>query len=182
MSYRIIYADPPWEWKARSPKGEGRSARNHYDLMTLQQIKELPVASIADDDSVLFLWAIDPMLEEAFDVIKAWGFTYKTVGFYWMKTNNQPDSYFTGMGYYTRANPEQCLLATRGNGLVRISKSIKKLVISQRMRHSQKPDEVAQRIEELYGDVSRVELFARRQRPGWNVWGNQVVSNVTLMA
>jgi N6-adenosine-specific RNA methylase IME4 len=99
----------------RSPKGEGRSASNHYGVMSLDDIKALPVADLAAKDCALFLWAIDSMLPQALDVIEAWGFTYKTVGFTWAKTNLKSDGFFTGMGYWTRCNPEQCLLATRGS-------------------------------------------------------------------
>ena len=85
--YRVIYADPPWTFSTYSRKGKGRSAEAHYDCMTLSDIKALPVAEWASDDCVLLLWATDPLLEKAFDVIRAWGFTYKTVGFYWVKLN-----------------------------------------------------------------------------------------------
>src|SRR3990167_10634174 len=150
--YNIIYADPPWSWRAYSEKGEGRSAKNHYNVMSLEDIKALPVGDWADKDSVLFLWAIDPMLPQALEVIRSWGFEYKTVGFYWVKQNAKSPGFFTGLGYYTRANPEQCLLATRGNGLVRVDKSVQKLVIEPRGKHSQKPDEVRNRIVKLFGN------------------------------
>ena len=117
--YRVIYADPPWTFATYSRKGKGRSAEAHYDCMSLAEIKALPVAQWAADDCVLFLWTTDPLLEQAFEIIRAWGFTYKTVGFYWAKLNqptpgNNHRSFFTGLGFWTRANPEPCLLATRG--------------------------------------------------------------------
>ena len=112
--YGAIMADPPWHWATRSPKGEGRSASQHYGLMSLDAIKALPIAEMAADDCALFLWAIDSMLPQALDVIEAWGFEFKTVGFTWAKENTKSSGFFTGMGYWTRCNPEQCLLATRG--------------------------------------------------------------------
>jgi N6-adenosine-specific RNA methylase IME4 len=181
MKYDIILADPPWSFKVRSPKGENRSAKNHYPVMTLDDIKRLPIGETAEDNSVLFMWAIDPMLPEALDVIKAWGFVYKTVGFYWVKENFKGNGFFTGLGYYTRANPEMCLLATRGKGLPRKNKGVRKLVFSPRGAHSVKPDEVQRRIDVLYGtDINRIELFARRWYPGWSAWGNQIERGISL--
>lgn len=173
--YDIVYADPPWKFKIRSPKGDGRSASQHYPLMTLDDIKRLPVPDLSAKNSVLFLWATDPMLLQALDVVRHWGFTYKTVGFYWVKTNAD-GNYWMGLGYYTRANPELCLLATRGDGLRRISKNVRRLVVAPRGRHSAKPPEVRQRIVDLFGSQRRVELFAREQVPGFAVWGDQVES------
>ena len=115
--YRVIYADPPWTFSTYSRKGKGRSAEAYYDCMTLPELKALPVAEWAADDCVLLLWTTDPLLPTALEVIRAWGFTYKTVGFYWAKLNKSADptvyheaSFFTGLGFWTRANPELCLL------------------------------------------------------------------------
>lgn len=174
MQYSVIYADPPWTWQARSPKGEGRSAKRHYGVMSLDDIMRLPVLDLAEKNSVLFLWATDPLLETAMGVIRAWGFTYKTVGFHWAKLNQSGSGFFTGMGYYSRANVEMCLLATRGKGLPRVSKSVRRLVVAPRGRHSEKPPEVRDRIVQLFGDVLRLEIFARSLAPGWDVWGNEV--------
>jgi N6-adenosine-specific RNA methylase IME4 len=112
--YRVIYADPPWAFATYSGKGKGRSADAHYDCMDLEAIKRLPVAEWAAEDAVLLLWATDPLLDRALEVARAWGFAYKTVGFYWVKRNAGGEGFFTGLGFWTRANPEQCLLATRG--------------------------------------------------------------------
>jgi N6-adenosine-specific RNA methylase IME4 len=111
----VIYADPPWSFRTWSPKGTGRSAVSHYDCMDLKSIAALPVANLAADNCTLLLWVTDPMLPRAFELITAWGFKYCTVGFTWVKTNSKSPGFFTGMGYWTRSNPEQCLLATRGN-------------------------------------------------------------------
>ncbi len=170
--YRVIYADPPWTFATYSAKGKGRSAEAHYDCMSLDDVKKLPVAEWAADDSILLLWVTDPLLEKAFEVIRAWGFTYKTVGFYWVKQNRSGSGFFTGLGFWTRANPEQCLLATRGHPK-RKSADVPKLVVSPRREHSRKPDEMYDLIERL-ADGPYLEMFARSSRPGWDALGTQV--------
>tara|TARA_R110000824_G_scaffold49590_1_gene139217 strand:+ start:226 stop:765 length:540 start_codon:yes stop_codon:yes gene_type:complete len=171
--YNIIYADPAWYFKTYSDKGNKRSAVQHYDCMSIDDICNLPINSICDDDCMLFLWVIDPMLPEAIKVIESWGFKYKTVAFTWVKKNKKSDNYFTGMGYYTRSNPEMCLLATKGKPK-RISKSVRQLIVSKLQEHSKKPDCVRNKIVELCGDLSRIELFARNRYKGWDSWGNQI--------
>jgi N6-adenosine-specific RNA methylase IME4 len=189
MKYSLIYADPPWKWLARSPKGEGRSASRHYQTMSLDDIKKLPIGSISESRSVLCMWAIDTMIPEALELMDAWGFQYKTVVFYWIKENKKSPGFFMGNGYYTRANPETCLLGTRkknrdlgirGGGIPRVDKGVRRLIVSKIGRHSEKPEEAALRLERLFGDVSRVELFARRRRPGWDVFGNQVEGSIQI--
>ena len=170
--YKVIYADPPWHFKSYSSKGDGRNATQHYNCMSISDICNLPVSDLADDNCTLLMWAVDPMLPEALEVIKAWGFKYKTVGFTWAKQNKNDLGMFTGLGYWTRANPEMCLLATKGKPK-RISKSVKQLVIDKRQEHSRKPDVIYDRIEQLL-DGPYVELFARRERTGWDSWGNQI--------
>lgn len=170
--YAVIYADPPWRFKKFSEVDQSRSAEKHYDVMTLDDIKRLPVASHAEKDCVLLMWVTDPMLAEAFSVIAAWGFTYKTVGFYWAKQNAKSPGWFTGLGFWTRANPEQCLLATRGNPK-RQKRDVKKLIVAPRREHSRKPDETVDRIERLL-DGPYLEMFARTARPGWDRFGNEV--------
>jgi len=172
--YRVIYADPPWTFATYSRKGKGRSAEAHYDCMSMEDIKALPVAQWAADDCVLFLWTTDPLLEKAFEIIRAWGFTYKTVGFYWAKLNKQTPAshnrdFFTGLGFWTRANPELCLLATRGKPHRRRA-DVRKLIVSPRREHSRKPDEAYERIEALC-EGPYLEMFARFPRPGWDHWG-----------
>ncbi len=171
--YNIIYADPAWHFKTYSNKGEKRSAIQYYDCLDINDIYNLPVNDIANDDCILFIWVIDSMLPEALQVIKKWNFKYKTVAFTWVKQNKKSDGYFTGMGYWTRCNPEQCLLATKGNPK-RLSKAVRQLIISKRQEHSRKPDEIRNRIVELCGDLPRIELFARNKTKGWSVWGNEV--------
>lgn len=174
--YRVIYADPPWTFATYSRKGKGRSAEAYYDCMSLDDIKALPVAEWAANDCVLLLWTTDPLLPTAFDVIRAWGFTYKTVGFYWAKLNKRAASaaftdadFFAGLGFWTRANPEICLLATRGHPKRRRA-DVRKLLISPRREHSRKPDAAYDRIEALC-EGPYLEMFARSARPGWDRWG-----------
>ena len=176
--YRVILADPPWRFKNYSEKGEGRNATSHYDCLSLDEIKALPVGDFAAKDCVLFLWATDPLLPAALDLISAWGFTYKTVGFYWAKTNRAADmfglterDFFCGLGYWTRANVEQCLLATRGTPQ-RHAKDVRRLIISPRREHSRKPDSIYDRIERLV-DGPYLDMFSREKRPNWDSWGNQ---------
>jgi N6-adenosine-specific RNA methylase IME4 len=167
--HRVILADPPWRWRPYSKKGLGRSADAHYDTMTIAEIKALPVADWAAPSCVLFLWITDPVQKLAHEVIEAWGFTYKTVGFYWVKTDKS-DNYSVGNGKWTRSNPEQCLLATRGpspkGGFVR-DRGVEKLIIAPRGRHSVKPAETHERIERLCAGPY-LELFARQRRAGWD--------------
>ena len=113
--YNIIYADPPWRYKVYSKKGLGRSAESHYPTMQLEEIQALPVKNMAASDCALFMWTTVPLLEECFSVINTWGFTYKTVAFVWIKQNRKSDSLFWGMGHWTRANAELCILATKGH-------------------------------------------------------------------
>jgi len=136
-------------------------------------MKQLPIQNIAANDCILFMWATYPNLKQAFELIEAWGFTYKTVAFTWAKKNKNVDSFFMGLGFWTRANPEICLLATKGNPK-RISKSVKNLVISKIREHSRKPDEVREYIVNLMGDLPRIELFARQKVDGWDAWGNEI--------
>ena len=167
--YNIIYADPPWSYKDKSCQG---NAAQHYPLMKDADICALPIKDIATDDCVLFMWATYPKLQEALDVIKAWGFTYKTIGFQWIKQNRSGEGHFFGLGRWTRGNTEPCLIATKGKPK-RVSPCVSQLIFSPLRAHSQKPDEVRDRIVELVGDQPRIELFARQAFPGWDCWGNE---------
>jgi N6-adenosine-specific RNA methylase IME4 len=182
--YGAIYADPPWSFITRSDKGKAKSPEQHYDCMTLDDIKALPVAEIAAKDCALFMWVIDTHMAMALDVIKAWGFEDKTRAFCWVKLNKKYDTYapeeqlahldkpyFKGMGYWSRANMEDVRFATRG-APKRLSKSVRRLIVSPVREHSRKPDETHDRIEQLVGGPY-CELFGRAQWPGWDVMGNQ---------
>lgn len=172
--FSVVYADPAWTFVTRSEKGKGRSPEQHYECMTLSDIRALPVPEIAAEDSVLFLWSTYPHLPMAMEVMAGWGFRYSTVAFTFVKTT-KTGKWHVGLGYTTRANPEVVLLGIRGKGLKRVDKSVRNLVVAPVGRHSEKPAEVRRRIEKLYGDVPRVELFARgKAPPGWTFWGNEV--------
>ena len=171
--YNIIYADPPWSFKNYSKKGEGRNPNQHYLTMGKEDIKQLPVNDIAADNSVLFLWVVNHSLPLAFEVIDSWGFEYKTMAFVWVKRNIKSEGFFTGLGYWTRGNPELCLLATKGKPS-RVSKAVKELVIEPRSQHSKKPDRIRNDIVDLCGNLPRIELFARETAEGWDSWGNEV--------
>lgn len=169
--YAVIYADPPWQFDVWSGEGKDRAAENHYPTQTLEEIQLWPIRDMAADDCALFMWAVMPQLPEALSVIEAWGFQYKTCAFTWVKTTKDGTRPATGMGYWTRANAEICLLATRGSPK-RLNADVQQVIMSPRMEHSRKPDEVAERIERLLAGPY-VELFARRPREGWETWGNQ---------
>lgn len=169
--FDLILADPPWAYLVWSQRGAGRTAASHYPTMEIPDICALPVREIAAKDSVLLMWATMPKLEEAFAVIRAWGFEYKTCAFTWVKRNANGDP-FMGMGYYTRQNAELCLLSTRGNPLPRRAQDVPSVITSQRREHSRKPDGQYDLIERLFGrDIRRIELFARQAWPGWERWG-----------
>jgi N6-adenosine-specific RNA methylase IME4 len=168
-SYSVILADPPWHFRTWSARGTGRGAISHYDTLSFADLRALPVADLAADDCALFLWATDPLLPRALDLIVAWGFVYKTVGFTWAKPTLAGTGWAMGCGYWTRANPESCLLATRGKPR-RLSRSVPQLIVAPRREHSRKPDEARERIEHLIAGPY-VELFARDSRPGWDAWG-----------
>jgi N6-adenosine-specific RNA methylase IME4 len=144
--------------------------------LDLDSLAALPIADLAADNSALFLWAVDPLLPRAIDLMRAWGFEYKTVAFYWVKLNVNPKheaDFFTGLGYWTRANPEQCLLGTRGKP-PRQAKDVRRLVVERRREHSRKPECVRERIERLVAGPYVELLFARETKPGWDCWGDQV--------
>jgi N6-adenosine-specific RNA methylase IME4 len=173
--YGAIYADPPWHFRNWSAKGTGRNAISHYECLDFDALAALPLTDLAADDCVLFLWATDPLLPRALDLLRMWGFEYKTIAFYWVKLNasaKDEADFFTGLGYWTRANPEQCLLATRGKP-TRKAKDVRRLVVERRREHSRKPDCIRDRIERLV-DGPYLELFARETKKGWDCWGDQI--------
>eukprot|EP00919_Chromeraceae_sp_WS-2016_P019675 GHVR01046840.1.p1 GENE.GHVR01046840.1~~GHVR01046840.1.p1 ORF type:complete len:148 (+),score=17.16 GHVR01046840.1:408-851(+) len=139
--------------------------------MSYQDILGMPVADVAADDSMLFLWVTDPFLAKGLEVMERWGFRYVTVAFTWVKTLRKSDGWHMGTGYYTRANPEMCLLGRRGSP-TRVSRSVRQLVVERLREHSRKPDRIHTDIQALtHGPY--LELFGRQQREGWTVWGNQ---------
>ena len=171
--YDIIYADPPWKYgggKGKNSKKWGNSL-SAYSCMKLTDLKNMPVETIASDNCALFMWVTLPMLNEGLELMNAWGFKYKTTAFVWNKIyeNGKP---YCGMGYWTRSGSEICILGFRGK-MKRISTRVYQVITSVVKRHSEKPDEARIRIVELVGDLPRIELFARNQIDGWDVWGDQ---------
>lgn len=166
MKYKCILADPPWSYDNKNTGGSMTSgAANQYDTMSLEDICNMPIQDIADKDCVLFMWATTPLLPEAFRVLDAWGFKYKT-SIYWRKIMS------LGMGYWFRGQVELCLVGVKGN--VKAFRSQRPNFIQSKVRkHSQKPDQLYGMIEEL-GISPRIELFARERRQGWDQFGNQL--------
>ncbi|MFT9116578.1 MAG: MT-A70 family methyltransferase, partial [Sporolactobacillus sp.] len=152
-------------------------ATAHYATMTTQEIGNLSVADIATDDALLFLWSTFPNLPEALKVMDTWGFEYKTAAFVWIKKNKKSGTNFWGMGAWTRANAEVCLLGARPGakaGKLVKSHSVQQIIEAPVLQHSRKPAEVREQIAQLLGDVPRIELFAREKTPGWDAWGDEV--------
>lgn len=174
--YDIIYADPPWQYERKKVQG---AAENHYSTMSNKDICNLNIAELANKDCVLFLWATFPKLPEALQVIKAWGFHYKTIAFLWLKQNKSKKGWFFGLGFWTRGNAEICLLATKGKPH-RKSNKVHQFIISPIREHSRKPNEAREKIVELMGDIPRLELFAREKTNGWDVWGNEIECDVEI--
>jgi N6-adenosine-specific RNA methylase IME4 len=186
--YRVILADPPWRYEVWSrDTGLGRSAESHYPTMPTPDITALPIGGFAAPDCCLFMWSTWPTIQDAFKPGQARGFEYKACAFLWAKTNraavdrwatvDDPANWFVGMGYWSRANTEPCLLFTRGRPR-RKSADVRQLIVAPIREHSRKPDEVYERIERL----PYLELFARRKRIGWDSWGNEVESDISLEA
>ena len=147
--------------------------------MSIDELCALPVETLAEKDCLLFLWATFPQLPETLRLIQAWGFTFETVAFVWLKLNKKSPTWFYGLGYWTRGNAEICLLAKRGKPKRR-SAGVHQFIISPVEEHSKKPDVTRDKIIELAGDLTRVELFARQKTPGWDVWGNEVDRDLSL--
>lgn len=170
--YNLIYADPAWTYdKSGGVKSARGLAKTFYETMSIDEIKSLPVAEISDKNCYLFLWATAPNMPQALETLNAWGFEFSTIAFIWIKTNKNTNSLFWGMGNSTRANPEFVLLGKKGQ-LERKNADIHSVVMSPIREHSKKPNEIRKRILSLYGNLPRIELFARKKIFGWDVWGN----------
>ena len=172
--YSVIYADPPWAYKHQGGRG---TALAHYGTMGTDDIAALPVRTICTDNALLFMWATFPNIEEAIKVMRGWGFEYKTAAFVWVKTNKKSGSPFWGMGAYTRANAEVCLLGvskkTKAGEQIK-DHGVHQIITAPIEIHSKKPDITRERIERLTGsEGGYVELFARQSSPGWDIWGNE---------
>lgn len=167
--YSIIYADPPWQYY----EGGYKNQSQHYETLTVDKLSELSIENLAADDCILFLWVTFPILPEAISLMQQWGFEYSTVGFVWVKSKKDKTGFFFGLGNWTRANAELCLIGTKGS-IVRQDASISQIIYEPIQEHSKKPDIVKDKIIKLVGDLPRIELFARQKTKGWDVWGNEV--------
>jgi len=174
--YSVILADPPWRFDVWSENigPNGRSPDKHYSTMTIEEICALNISALLKPNAALFLWSVWPRIFDAEKVINAWGFEYKSLAWVWVKLNPSSIGFHYGMGYYTRANSEPCLLATRGNLPKPKARDVQALICSSVREHSRKPDEQYAKIERLYPDGPYLELFARRKRPGWDALGNEL--------
>lgn len=179
MKFKVIYADPPWLYDNAGTQRSRGMARSAYECMPIEEIKALSVASIADNDCLLFLWATMPKLREAFATIEAWSFKYITCAFVWIKLNPSVKNalffstkdIYSGLGHWVNGNAELVLLGRKGKPN-RAMKNVKQIVIAPRGRHSEKPEEVRRRIDLLTGNVKKIELFARKSVSNWDTLGN----------
>lgn len=167
-----IGADPQWKFITRSAAGDGRSANTHYRTEEVDRIKDIPVGELLADDGAFYMWMVDWCPQDALDLLAHWGLRHVTTAFTWVKTNPGGEGWHMGQGYWTRANPEQCWLATKG-APKRLYADVHQLIVAPVMEHSRKPDAWLERIERLTaGDY--LELNARRPRKGWTSWGDEL--------
>jgi N6-adenosine-specific RNA methylase IME4 len=168
----VIYIDPPWPFETYSDQGRQRSPDRHYGTMTLDEIKALPITRLTAPDCAVLMWVTWPHMPSWMPVLDAWDVTYSGLGFDWIKTTANGDGLHWGTGYNTRQNPEPCILARIGNPR-RLNADVHSVIMAPVGAHSEKPEEVARRIERLFPGPY-VELFARRPRDGWRTWGNEL--------
>jgi len=170
--YQIIYADPPWQYKSKECLAKKSildgKLNQHYKTLDLECLKNLPVRKIADDNCLLFLWVVSPMLDDCIDVLKSWGFKYSTIGFIWNKQKANP-------GSYTISECEICLIGKKGKiPQPRGNRNVRQFLSKMRTNHSAKPKEIIIRIEKMFPNQNKIELFARQRFEGWDAWGNEV--------
>lgn len=175
--YNIIYADPPWKYGSKKYQDNNRDfdklEKNHYDTMTIDELKLLPIKNITAKDCICFMWVTDSHLKEGIEALESWGFKYKTIGFNWIKKTDKGNNY-VNFAPWTLKSWEICLIGTKGTmGKYKQTNNIRGLLEEVRSNHSKKPEEARRRIEELFGDIPRIELFARQQTSGWDTWGNE---------
>lgn len=175
--YQILYADPCWDYAGRNQhntKEKNKSVDDHYNTMTIDELKKLNVPSITDKNALLFMWSSSPHLPQAIELMTAWGFEYKTIAFVWDKQKVNP-------GYYTMSQVEICLVGKKGNiPSPRGTRNERQFLSEMRGRHSQKPSEVRDRIVKMFPEQKKVELFAREKVDGWDCWGNEVETNIVI--
>jgi len=174
--YSIIYADPAWKIRYFKETKEGKLSRKlPYKTMTDKEIKKLPIKNIATKNAILFLWAVDSKIPLISEIMREWGFKYKTIGFVWVKKAKNTNGTNATFGSYTRKSCEFCYIGTKGKYLIK-NKNIEQLVVEPKRKHSQKPDIIRNRIVAMVGDLPRIELFARQRYEGWDAWGNEVTN------
>ena len=183
--YKIIYADPPWKYGSKSAVNnstgaEAKKLEEHYPQMSLKELCNMDIESIADSDCALFMWVTDSHLNEAIEVYKAWGFKFKTIAFNWIKTTSK-GNFCKNVGPWTMKSSEICLIGTRGTmSKYKLENNIESLIIAERTKHSRKPEEARRRIERLFGDLPRLEMFARKASEGWDVFGNEAPNSIEI--
>lgn len=176
--YQIIYADPAWTYKSKECLAKksilNGKLNTHYQTMSLKDIKDLPMWMVADNNCLLFLWVVSPMLDDCIDVLKSWGFKYSTIGFIWYKQKTNP-------GSYTMSECEICLIGKKGNiPTPRGLRNIRQFLSEKKTKHSAKPAEIRDRITKMFPTQNKIELFAREKVKGWDSWGNEVESDIDL--
>jgi N6-adenosine-specific RNA methylase IME4 len=179
MSYSIIYADPPWDYKGHTQHTdgafkEGKSAIDHYNTMTVKEMKKLDIPSICAADCLLFMWSSSPHLDQAIDLMQSWGFKYMTVAFVWEKQKTNP-------GYYTLSQTELCIVGKKGKiPTPRGSRKERQFLSEMRTTHSTKPIEIRERIRRMFPTQKKLEMFAREKSEHFDVFGNQVDGSIKI--
>ena len=177
--YQIIYADPPWTYKTKECLGKASilngKINQHYQTLSLNGLKNLNITNIADDNCLLYLWVVSPMLDDCIDLLKAWGFKYSTIAFIWHKQKSNP-------GHYTMSECEVVLVGKRGKiPSPRGKRNVRQFLSEIRGKHSAKPNEIRNRITEMFPTQNKIELFAREKTEGWDVWGNECKCDIDLI-
>lgn len=170
LRYGAILADPPWRYRLYSSAGEGKAPQAHYRCTSTDELARLPVSHLAARDCALVMWATAPMLPDALRLMAAWGFQFKTSGA-WAKRSKTGQAWTFGTGYVLRSAAEFYLVGTIGRPRV-CSRSVRNLIVAPVREHSRKPDAMHDQVEQLFAGPY-AELFARRARPGWDVWGDE---------
>jgi N6-adenosine-specific RNA methylase IME4 len=166
--FRLLLADPPWRFRTWNETNSAKSAAFHYALMTMDDLKALPVKDIAAKDCALVMWATQAQLPDAVELMASWGFKYKTAGA-WAKQSATGKKWAFGTGYVMRCAAEFYLVGTRGSPKARV-RNVRNLIVAPVREHSRKPDQMHADLERLF-DGPRLELFARQSREGWTTWG-----------
>ena len=179
--YQIIYADPPWHFENYVKEKKEGIVRPPLPYFTLsnQEIIDLPIKEILDENAILFLWCVDSRIPILKELMESWGFKYKTVGFVWNKVTKNGLSVNANLGKYTRKSCEYCFIGTKGKCLAK-KHTQNQYYPEPKRKHSQKPDAIRDMIINMCGDLPRIELFARNKTEGWDIWGNEIESDIKL--